>query len=172
MSSAEDKRTEAKMLRAKMVLEASTSEPDILEAEADLMEIEATSATHKRCVEACRKEIAFIELLMRRIEPFRRFSHLPDDEAHEACQALEWELELLHRAETEIATLGRVETSTFNTMRQHPSFKSTMLPMIANWSRQLEDPIGREQFLESITDRSGVLRSMLLEDSSKCTQPI
>lgn len=122
-------REEAKIIRAKRKM-SSSDKAERLEGEADLAEIEAFAETVAKGIAAAKAELAFIDECIARIQPHRQFSHLPDPEAHEACQREEWRLELEYRAVNFIVTAGTIPHDHFATMRQHPDFSSAILPTI------------------------------------------
>lgn len=127
-------REKAKRIKAERMLK-SDDEVDQLEGEADLAEIKAMEETTARNVAAAQAELATIEDFMARLEPLRKYAHLPLPEAHEAAQAEEWKLELIHRAENYIFTVGHIPTDHFATMRMHPAFKNEILPAIRTFQR-------------------------------------
>ena len=111
---------------------ASDDEVEHLKGQADLMQWEIDAATFDQMSASARAELEFIEECIRRIEPLRKYSAMPDIEAVEACQAEEWLLELERRAENYLITTGSIPHDHFNTMRQHPGFKTHLLPHINN----------------------------------------
>jgi hypothetical protein len=84
----------------------------------------------KRNFVAARKELETILLCIDRVQPLRKFSHLPDDEAHEACQREEWKLEFITRAENCLLSQGFIPTEQLAAMRSHPDFLSAIYPAI------------------------------------------
>lgn len=122
-------RTRAKIARAEAALR-SEDEATRLDAEADLVEIRATADTLQKNIAAARGELAHIDGLIAKLQPHRRFSHLPDAEAHEAAQRDEWRLELANRAENFLLTSGSIPHDHFASMRQHPDFVTGILPVI------------------------------------------
>lgn len=122
-------REQAKIVRAKRRI-ASGDEAERLEGEADLAEIEAHAETVAKNFAAAKAELAFIQDCIARIQPYRAFAHLPDAEAHEACQREEWRLELVARAQNYLLTAGTIPADHFATMRQHPDFGASILPAI------------------------------------------
>lgn len=126
---ASQKRTQAKIIRAQRGLQ-STDEADRLEAESDLEEIEAMRETTERNLAAAIAERATIEKCIARLQPLRKYAHLPDPEAHQAAQKEEWKLELITRAENFILTTGSIPPDHFNAMRMHPEFKETIAPAL------------------------------------------
>ena len=128
-AAAADLREKAKIIRAQRLL-TSEDESERLEGQADLVEIEAFSETLNKNTAAARAELSFIESCMSYLQPLRRFAHLSDAEAHEACQREEWRLELVARAENYLLTAGTIPADHLATMRQHPDFASSILPAI------------------------------------------
>lgn len=126
---ASKKREQAKIIRANRLI-SSGDEADILEGEADLIEIEAMADTVAKNLAAAIAEMATIDEYMARLEPLRIYSHLTLPQAHEAVQREEWKLELVHRAENSLMTTGSISPDQFVTMRSHPDFKTFILPAI------------------------------------------
>jgi hypothetical protein len=122
-------RTKAKIVRAEKQL-ASEDEATRLEAKADLEEIKAHEETLLRNIEAAKSELKFIEECIEKIQPYRKFAHLPDPEAHEAAQHDEWRYELEYRAINFLLTAGTIPHDHFASMRQHPDFHEHILPAI------------------------------------------
>ena len=122
-------REQAKIIRAQRRI-ASDDKAERLEGEADLAEIAGFAATVAKNIAAAKEELAFIQDCMKRIQPYRAFAHLPDAEAHEACQREEWRLELVARAQNYLLTTGSIPPDHFATMRQHPDFGASILPTI------------------------------------------
>jgi hypothetical protein len=129
-------RIEAKELRAKRLLE-SNDEADRKEGEADLLEIENGRVTGKVLYDAAVAELNFIDRCIEKIQPLRKYRDLPDPEAHEAMQAEEWKLELMHRAENFLLTVGHIPTDQFATMRMHPEFRTAIWPHIVSLQPEL-----------------------------------
>ena len=124
-------RTKAKIIRAERQLD-SDDEVLRLEAKADLEEIKAHEETLLKKIEAEKAELKFIEHCMEKLQPHRRFAHLPDPEAHEAAQHDEWRYELEYRAINFLLTTGTIPHDHFASMRQHPDFHKHILPTIEN----------------------------------------
>lgn len=122
-------RDQAKLVRAKRAL-SSPDEAVRLEAEADIAEIEAVAETSEKCYNAALAELATIEKCMERLEPLRKYKHLPLEQAHEAAQCEEWRLELIRRAENHLLTSGQIPADQFDAMRMHPEFKTSILPAV------------------------------------------
>lgn len=122
-------REQAKMLRAQRRL-ASDDEAERLEGKADLAEIEGHAETLAKNIAAAQSELAFIESCISHLRPLRQFAHLPDAQAHEACQREEWRMELIARAENYLLTAGTIPADHLATMRQHPDFAASILPAI------------------------------------------
>lgn len=122
-------RERAKRIKAEQLLN-STDEAEQLEGQADLLEIDAMSETVQRNVDAAIAERNTIKKCMDRLEPLRKYAHLPLPEAHEAAQRDEWRLELTYRAENYLITQGSIPCDHFSTMRMHPDFNDFILPKI------------------------------------------
>jgi hypothetical protein len=101
-----------------------------MEAEAALLELDAGEATMQKNIAGAQAELAMIERCMAVLEPLRKYGHLPDAEAHEAAQAEEWKLQLMHTAQNQLLMTGSVAPDHFATMRMHPAFKAEMLPFL------------------------------------------
>ena len=122
-------KTKAKILRAERML-ASQDEADRLEGQADILEIKAHEETLNKNIAAARAELKFIDECIARIQPYRKFAHLSDPEAHEAAQHDEWKYELEYRAVNFLLTAGTIPHDHFASMRQHPEFHTYILPAI------------------------------------------
>lgn len=130
-------KTKASILKAERLL-ASDDEIDQLLGKAELSEIEARKETFEKNVKAAREELGFINTCIDRLQSYRRYSHLPEQEAHLAMQRDEWRLELINRAENSLMTSGTIASDEFNTMRMHPDFETDILPEINNIKNCIE----------------------------------
>lgn len=127
--------TELKLQAKRIEIERKLSSEDEVErlnGQAELIQWQVDSDNLKQMADSARDEVAFIEECIRRVEPLRKYSDMSDIEAAEACQAEEWLLELQRRAENYLLTTGTIPHDHFNTMRQHPGFKTHLLPHINN----------------------------------------
>lgn len=154
-------RAKARRIKAER-LAASTDEVEQLEGQADLIEIKETEEFSKRNVEAAIAELAFINKCIETVNPLRKYKHLPDPEAHEACQQEEWKLELINRAENYLLTQGSVPVEQFETMRLHPEFKSAILPAIQSISLLLTTDGGAQQLMKICSNKDLSLPTLLL----------
>jgi hypothetical protein len=102
--------------------------------------VKATAALMKLTGDECRvegaavraeQEVAFIKQLMTEIAPHRRYSHLPDDEAFQACQAEEWAAEHLKRATRFLVCDHKIPENYLEAMTVHPWWESYLMPRIA-----------------------------------------
>ena len=120
----------AKILRAQRLL-ASEDEADKLDGEAELLEISNNAKTGEVLYNTACKELVFIDDCIAKLRPNCKYKDLPDDEACQAMQPLEWEGELIRRAENCLLSqaLG-IPADQLDTMRMHPSFSTTILPTI------------------------------------------
>jgi len=153
-------REQAKLVRATRLLE-SEDEAERLEGQADVAEMEAATETGERNYKAALAELATIDTCIKVLEPLRKYKHLPDPVAHEAAQAEDWKLELIHRAENCLLTTGAISTDHFATMRLHPEFKTEILPAIEEIQRLMSLPDGRAKLLGSISTRKFYLPELL-----------
>lgn len=123
-------RAEAKKRRATMTIAENKDEVAVLEAKADIAEIDALGDQTQGVYEQGLRERDFIDACIAKIQPLRKYKHLPDHEAHQACQQEEWKLELIHRAKTFLLTSGSIPQDQLSTMMCHPEFKSSIAPQI------------------------------------------
>lgn len=124
-------RNEAKIIRAKETInDSSRSAADILEAKADLAEIEAYAEQSSLALAAAMREVEHINRLLENLAPLRKYSHLADAESDQACQREEWALKLAHRARVMLFTQGSIPSDHFEVMISHPDFKSVIAPQI------------------------------------------
>lgn len=140
-------RHQAKKLDINRALD-SKDEATILRAKADLMDWEHNEKHIQTLYDAAVAELDFITECMKRLEPHRKFAHLPLAEAFEAAQEEEWKLEFIKRAENNLLTNGRIPTDDFAAMRRHPAFKTEILPAITQMRLVLSKPDGPERLLE------------------------
>lgn len=124
------KRQCAKLIRAKKKLTEAEDETDILEATADIEEIEHENARAEVLYNAATAELAFINQCIEKLQPLRKYTHLSDPDAHEAIQQEEWLYELLRRAENQMICLGYINPADFDVMRSHPQFESVIQPAL------------------------------------------
>ena len=131
---------ESKIAAAEEILEDPTSKrSQKLKAQAEIVEQEADIETWTLNVEAARMELNTINEIMAKIEPLRKYAHLPMLEANEACQEEEWMRELQYRAENFILTQGSIPHDHFARMREHPKFKTELLPHIQKVQMHIKD---------------------------------
>ena len=163
-------RIQAERFRAERKL-ASSDAIEQLEGQADMMQVLQNEEFTKQLNESSRAELAFIEECIAKIQPLRRYSHLPDIEAAEAIQAEEWCYELERRAENYLLTTGTIPHDHFNTMRQHPAFNTHILPHI----ERMHTAIGNGTAPKILSDLRprfdlpaalGFKNEMLLEDTA------
>jgi hypothetical protein len=146
-------RQQAIRIRSEQRLQ-STDPAERLEAQAELLELERSGKNNAELVAAAREELSFITECIQRLQPFRKYAHLSDAEAAEACQQEEWALELQRRAENYMLTSGTIPHDHFNTMRQHPDFAKRILPHIEQLHLGMQTPGG---MLRVIADRSSTV---------------
>lgn len=101
-----------------------------------LAEIEAHKEVARANYAGALAELEFMRKCLERIEPLRKFSHLPDPEAFEASQRDEWKLSLIRQAENHLISNGAVPADQFNAMRMHPDFKTEIYPAIEKMKKE------------------------------------
>lgn len=146
-------RSKAKRIDALKRLES----PDLVvktNAEADLLELDTAEKACGPLLDAALDEIAFIDKCIKEIQPQRKYAHLSDAEATEACQQEEWCLELIRRAENYLLTSGCIPEDHFNAMRQHPSFGLHILPRVIEIQSLLSTPEGVLQLHKQTAKRT------------------
>jgi alpha-ketoglutarate-dependent taurine dioxygenase len=137
------------ILRRRAEQKSASPDPiEQLEGQADMIAYENDLKFSKDLEAGARAELNFIRECIRRVEPLRKYSHLSDVEAAEACQAEEWGLELRRRAENYLLTSGTIPHDHFNTMRNHPDFETQLLPHIERIHQTLQLPDGATQVLK------------------------
>lgn len=127
------KRALAKRLIAEDAMNAARTESDRLNAEADLEELANGERDAAFLVAQAEREAQFIRDCIAKLQPLRRFAHLPDHEAFEAAQREEWRMELIHRAENYLCSQGFIPHDELATMRTHPDFALSIMPAIENF---------------------------------------
>lgn len=83
-----------------------------------------------RCFRAALHELEFMYELKRRLEPHRKYAHLPDEEAHQLAQSEEWLYTLVRRAENMLMAQGMIPWDHFEAMRLHPAYSTVIEPRI------------------------------------------
>lgn len=149
-------RQQARRLRAEARLN-DVEEAIRLEAQADLAEMAAMEETTHKNYEGAVAELKTIETCIRSLQPYRRYKHLPDSQAHEAAQTEEWKLELIHRATNCLLTTGTISTDHFATMRLHPAFQTEIWPAINEVRLLLQSPGGPEKLIQDISEKRETL---------------
>lgn len=139
-------RTQAKRIRAEIKRDSGDN-AEILDGLADLAEIDAFAELEAKNIAAAQAELVFIDKCIEKVQPLRKFAHLPDPEAHEAAQHDEWKLELIHRAQNFMLTTGSIPSDDFAHMRMHPAFVSDIAPAIMKISAQAKTEKGRSELL-------------------------
>jgi hypothetical protein len=122
-----------------------------LRAQADLVDWTADQQQMAELTRACEEELAFIDLCIERVQPLRKYSHLPEGEAAEACQREEFAREFQYRIENYLMTTGSIPHNELASMRQHPDFNNQLLPHIQTVTQALQAPNGAQAFLPGAT---------------------
>ena len=135
-----DLRQQAKAKRAELVLDdEEATEIDKLEAQADLVEIEAFAPQSEAVLVDAKRERDYIQSLIDEIQEYRVYGHLSDPDAFQEAQEDEWEAELIWRAENFLASQGSIPHDHLSTMRLHPKWESIIGPAVQRLSEQVQD---------------------------------
>jgi len=127
----------------------SQDEVEQLMGQADLIVIDRNERMTESLNASAHAELEFIDKCIAKIQPLRRYGHLSDIEAAEACQQEEWGLELQRRAENFLLTNGTIPHDHFNTMRQHPAFNTHLLPHIDRVHQAIQNGTAPQVLLAS-----------------------
>lgn len=157
-------RSKAKVLKLEKQL-LSEDESERLEAQADLQELQNNKEQNEKLTQAAIAELAFINDCINRLQPYRKYSHLPDSESHEQCQREEWKLELMTRAENFLLTGGGIPSDHFAAMRMHPDFTTEILPRIEKTKQLMHEGKVDSLFLVKDDSPKGILNKYLLENN-------
>lgn len=154
-------REQAKIMAAHHTIENSRNQIEVLNARADLLEIQAMEETTKANYDAAVAELAFIEKCIEKVQPLRKYSHLSDSEAFEAAQRDEWKYDLIHKAENFLVTSGTIPTDHFATMRMHPDFTTDILPAIDNVRALMADASKKTKLMDILAGKHFDLPKLL-----------
>src|SRR5574341_297095 len=94
-------------------------------------------------INAAEWELCTIRRCIEELQPLRRYAHIPDHEAHQACQREEWRLRLMTRCENMLAA-GGIAWDHIATMRQHPDWEEHILPHLLEVQQKLKRMEARE----------------------------
>jgi hypothetical protein len=166
MSKSTKLRNSAKILQAERQLD-SPDEIEVLNAKADLAELQAMEETFVNTLIAAEEELRFIEECISKLQPYRKYSNLSDPEAHEAAQQEEWLQELIFRAQNYLLTTGTVHVDHFSTMRMHPEFSSRILPAIKETKGHIEAETIEQLFAPKAGTTQYALQSFLDSTSDR-----
>lgn len=156
-------RDQAKMIRAERKL-LDEDEAVRLEGQADIEEMKAMIETTQKNYDAALAEVKFIEACMDKLQPFRRFAHLPEAEAHEAAQHEEWKLQLIHTAQNMLLSNCPIPHDHWATMRMHPEFEKDILPAVnkfAELKMLAHTPEGVKELTDFMVKKSYELPALL-----------
>ena len=157
------KRRKAKLAKAQYTIDnpSEFKSYEVLDAEADKIEVEADIPTWDMNWQAAKQELKDIENLMLELKPQCKYADLPILEMSEASQEEEWLGELKQRAENFLLTTGTIPHDHFQTMRMHPRFKTDLVPHIQRVNQNLANAMALNP-----TGTDGMTALMLgLEDS-------
>lgn len=162
---ADARRRAAKRLRIAPRLQAEDP-AERLEAQADLLELDAMEPLTADLLRAAEAELDFINLCIQRVQPLRKYGHLSDAEAAEACQREEFLMEFKNRIENYMITSGQIPANEFASMRQHPDFDRLLLPHITQVQQALMQPGGAQDLLPAATRGFDLPRLLGYEDAT------
>ena len=126
------KRNKARMLQASRW---SFLKSTHLERQADMEELQNAVAQSETLYLIALDELKFIEQCIEKLQPYRQYSYLPDQEAHQAAQEEEWAQELIRRGENNLLSIGVIPADQLGAMRLHPQFADKILPALDNVRR-------------------------------------
>lgn len=126
----ESKRAQSKVLAAKEVInDTSETRFNKLRSEADVLETDARREVTQACLDEARRTLSFIRLLISKIEPLRLYKHLPDHEAHQAIQPLEWKLDLVWKSYSMLCSSRAFSYDHFINVKMHPD-SAELIPVL------------------------------------------
>lgn len=131
MAAATSMKVDAEQSRLLWISKNAPYEHEREGALAQLTLMQAERIGEEECIEAAKQELAFIEGQIAAIIPHRKFAHLPDAEAFQACQEAEWEAKLIHRAQNMLESQGFIPWDHLQTMKQHPAWATSIHPAIS-----------------------------------------
>lgn len=109
-----------------------------LEAAADINEIDVASELERRCKFAAQDELACINKCIEALQPYRRYAHLTDSEAHECAQREEWLGEMIGRAKKYIVSGMPIPPDEVERMYLHPDYVAQIKPEVERMLRMME----------------------------------
>ncbi len=130
-------RTKAKQLSIQKRIKDAENQDDeieLLEAKADLMDMESDIELSKKNIASAQDELDFINKLLEKVQPHRKYKELSDRDAFEACQSDEWKYELIERATSNILLTGSFNPEDYKNILRHPESDS-MLNQINDFKR-------------------------------------
>lgn len=96
---------------------------------AETLRLKSTLEHSTNCYTQAVSELEFIKESKSRVDKHRIYKNLPDSEAFQMCQQLEWKLRLENQARLQLMSSGQVSEELLNTIRVHPD-KSEILDSI------------------------------------------
>lgn len=119
---AESKRAQSKVVSAKETLkDKSEGKAQLLISEANVAETAARKKVAQPCLDEGRRELAFLRMLKEKLNEYRVYKNLPDYEAHQLCQPLEWQLDLVWKAYNHLAVSGGMPYDHLMLIKMHPA---------------------------------------------------
>ena len=140
---------------------ANGAEWEKLEAQAELIKLEDDKPFADKNIKAAEEELEFIDKCIEKIQPYRMFAHLPDNEAHQAMQREEWKREFIYRAENYYLTTGVIPPAEFESMRKHPDFHSEILPVMEDIKETLKTSISMQDAYKKLEEKRNTIPKLL-----------
>lgn len=139
------------------------SEANLLQAQADKLEIEADIPTWDMNRTAAQQELVDIENLMLELKPLCKYADKDILTMSELSQQDEWLGELKQRAENFLLTQGTIPHDHFQTMRMHPEFKTALVPHIQGVHNQISRVGARDRSGNILPDALKDMAALMLE---------
>lgn len=139
LATAEHKRTNAKEIAANLIL-ADEHETDFnkLNSTADLDTVKARIPSVQSCLNVAVDTLKFLRLCIDKINPHRMYGNLPDHEAHQACQYLEWKLDLIWKSYNMVCASGSMSYDHFINIKLHPE-SDKLMPVVESFLSTIRD---------------------------------
>ena len=129
---------ELRRMKADILLKSEDS-IERYEGEIEHKKIENDYKYYKLNFDECIREVAFLTECKKKIQPFRKFTDIPEHEANQLIQQEEWKHELILRAKEFIVLRGSIPEDQLRTMSLHPEFKAKILPIMEETSKRLRE---------------------------------
>jgi hypothetical protein len=121
-SRAESLRARAKVVGAKQTLDDDRrTQVDSLRSESYIAETKARVRVTKAALREAKREVAFIQALKSKLQPYRLFQDMEDHIAFQLIQPIEWRFDLFWQMYTQMSTQsGHINNELFAMLKAHP----------------------------------------------------